>query len=176
MFFTGPSTDDPTLIPVPLWPPVPGLLDSITLKLDFSRKNEWGADEWRTYAMFLEMKGAGLVVDLCRTKIALIEQKKKASRRKIQTKQPIKPIKGLLSILTEPGTKRGRKKSDNLESLEYARMALLKRAELEADGQKVTNSQALEAVCNDLKLTRLQRQRIINNRNILNRISHIRKS
>lgn len=168
MFFNEPAP--------PLWPPIPGLLDSSAfLNLDFSKKNEWGADEWRTYAIFLEIKGYKLATQLCNTEAALIEQKKKASRRKVKfNNQPV-PSRGLLSFFNDSGNKRGRKKSENLESLRYARMALSKRAEFEADGQKVTDLQALEAVFDDLKFSKSQKLKI-GKGNILNRISKMRKS
>lgn len=160
--------------PFPIWPPIPGLLDSAFSNLDFSRKNEWSADDWRSYATFLEIKGSELIIQLCDAKLELIEAKKKASRQKYT---PERKIKGLITVLNDPTAKRGRPKSEDLQSMKYAWLVLQKKAELETQGNRSTYEQALEAVCEDLNLSRMQRQLVMSRmKTIFNKIPKLRRS
>jgi hypothetical protein len=200
--------------PIPMWPPIPGLLDSAFSSLDFSRQNEWGIDEWRSYAKFLEEKGQQAIDilenNLGLTRASLYMQQRKASRRK-RTKYdsiidalvyqsylkpkvlrlPSEDVNvnlpqkgGLLSSLpantpvsTMQKKQRGRKKNENLQSVEYARLVLQKRDELEAMGQTVTDEQALEAICEELSLPRMQKQLVISRKKtIFNRLPQLRQS
>jgi hypothetical protein len=158
------------------WPPRPTLLTcpDYLADVNFSKQAQWGADEWRAYANYLEERGAALVNELAKKAAELEQARRKASRRT----KPIKYRKG--SLLTgfeeEPKPKRGRKKNEKLPSWEYAELALKKQKELRAQGRIVTDSQALEAVYDDLGLSRraAQRPNRKQSRNICNRISELR--
>lgn len=159
----------------PLGPPAPPTSASIFSSIDLSRQSEWGAEEWRIYALFLDVEGHKLATQLSRIVVDLpfdlSEAKRKASRSKGLSKRK---SKGLLLNFNEPGAKRGRKKDDVLESKNLARLAFEKRIELEQQEKTVTDKIALEAVCDDLGYTRSKTSTIKNNQNILNLMSNLR--
>ena len=153
-----------------VWPPDPGLPESACGGLDISRKNDWGADEWRVYAQFLELKGYELEIELYRTKLDLIEQMKKANTRK-----PFNPAKrGLLSVLNRRGSIRGQKNASRVNAFAFAQLVIEKQREQASSGKKITDLQALAAVCDDLGLSRVQKSAIVKSRSIMDRISELR--
>jgi hypothetical protein len=158
------------------WPPRPTLLTcpDYLKSVDFSKQEQWGANEWRAYANYLEEHGAALVNELAKKAAELEQARRKASRRT----KPIKYRKGTLlnGFEEEPKGKRGPKKKENLQSSKLAELALQKRVELEATGQIVTDYQALEAVYNDLGLSRRTEERPnkAQSRHILNLMSKLR--
>lgn len=122
--------------PWPFWPPRPTLLTcpNYLEGVDFSKQEQWGANEWRAYANYLEERGAALVNELAKKAAELEQARRKASRRG----KPIKHRQGslLTGIEEEPKGKRGPKKKENLPTLKYARLILQIQREHEAQGKK----------------------------------------
>ena len=86
-------------------------------------REEWGADEWRAYAQFLEESGASLVRDLVRFENELRDARGKLTRRKVRPnsgKQGTALIGGGL-LWTRQRQKPGRKPSNlrNLVAAEF---------------------------------------------------------
>ncbi|MBL1264519.1 hypothetical protein [Candidatus Methylomicrobium oryzae] len=175
--------------------------------INFNEQENWSIEEWRAYARYLEEKGQQFIAELKRerdvARIALTIKERKASRRKkkkyespkdemidILTARTISHQRGgLLTALFSDAPlingasaysikpKRGRPKSENLQSVKYARLVLRKKAELETQGNRSTDEQALEAVCEDLNLSRMQRQLVMSRKKtIFNNIPKLRRS
>lgn len=123
------------------WPPrfprLPGLLfqpDDPTMPRD-----QWGADEWRAYAVFLESEGARLVDRLRKSEEQGVLLRAKLTRSKSNKSRP--QIRGLLDIF-EP-TRRGRKKMGVTE--QKADEVLIVKAEMEkSSNMRITDIMALE--------------------------------
>ncbi|WP_445368534.1 hypothetical protein ACH5Y9_03460 [Methylomonas sp. BW4-1] len=66
---------DSTLIEIalqnPKWPPRPTLISNY-YHIDFSKKSEWGVEEWRAYATYLEQSGQTLATKLTETNRKLL--------------------------------------------------------------------------------------------------------
>jgi hypothetical protein len=151
-----------------LWPPRPGLLITLTPEyirgIDFNNQENWGIEEWRTYARFLEEKGQQFIDELKHERnqlsIALDLQKAKASRRKKKRYSPaVEKIAailaqhelakqgGLLTSLNQPmidapfpiipRKKRGRKKDENSPVRRFAELIIQKQDKLKAQGRSV---------------------------------------
>lgn len=166
------------------WPPQPHPLTELFL----SSQNEWDVEQWRRYARMLEEAGHYLLEALKITQEELQESERKKSRTKRRpAQQPaVNPPPGKASLTNaryyawqppEPKLKRGRKKNENLPSSIYARLIIEKQAEQEAKGRLITDLQALNEVCDDKGLTRMQRQLIISRqKTIRNRLAKLKKS
>ncbi|MGJ0485117.1 MAG: hypothetical protein ACR65R_11385 [Methylomicrobium sp.] len=156
--------------------------DSIS-EIDFTKKDQWGVVEWSAYAKYLENYSQSLVWKLSASETELKKQREKLSRKKKVTNTSVKNatmesfLSDILSSQRRVNPKRGRPKDNNLKSLEYARLVLQKRTELEAQGKTVTNLQTLEEVCKDLNLSRMQKQTVMGRRKtIFNRLKSLRYS
>ena len=128
-------------------------------------REEWGAQEWRDYALFLEGSGAGLTKDLIRIERGLIKTRRMLSRRR-----------GLQqgSVLSQGAPRIPKKLGRKPSRMEVAADVLAIRAELEASiGTHVTDKKALEEYFNRKGL---RRSRANENRNILNAVSEFRRT
>jgi hypothetical protein len=133
-------------------------------------REEWGAAEWRSYALFLEESGKDIVRDLTRFESELQDARRKLSRRKPNSRirEPI----ALLGLLTERERAiRGRKPTGAREALAAEVLAI--RAELEAEGRKMTDMAALGEY---FARKGMRRSRATEHRNLLNAISEYRRS
>lgn len=137
-------------------------------------REEWGATEWRQYALFLEQSGVSLVRDLNRFERDLYEARKKLSRRKLKPQTgpqaTLLTTVGLLSYQEKKA--RGRKPTNKREVIAAEVLAI--RSELESRGNKrVTDKLALEEW---LVRQGKRRSRAVENRNILNAVSEYRRN
>lgn len=138
-------------------------------------REEWGASEWRAYALFLEESGTSLVKDLRRFERELSDARNKLTRRKLR---PQAAPKGTMLTTGRPGLlsyverkKPGRKPSNKREVIASEILAI--RAELRNQGKKrVTDKLALEEW---LARNGKRRSRVNENRNLLNAVSEYRK-
>lgn len=135
-------------------------------------REEWGVNEWRAYAQFLEESGASLVRDLVRFENELREARGKLTRKKVKPnggKQGTALTGGGL-LWTQQRQKPGRKPSNKREVIAAEILAV--RGELQADGKRITDKQALaEWLARNGK----RRSRVNENRNLLNAVSEYRK-
>ncbi len=133
-------------------------------------REEWGVAEWRSYALFLEESGKQIVRDITRFESELQDAHRKLSRRKSnsRTKEPIMLL-GLLTDQNRPP--RGRKPTGRTDAIVGEVLAI--RTELEADGRRVTDREALGEW---FSRQGMRRSRVNENRNILNAISKSRRS
>jgi hypothetical protein len=139
-------------------------------------REEWGATEWRAYALFLEESGARIMRDLTRFENDLQETRRKLSRRKAKPNLGQHPGTSLLGrgLLDDypKGKKRGRKPSGKRVAIAIEVLAI--RTELEANGRRrVTDRAALEEF---LARKGKRRSRASEHRTILNAVSEYRKS
>lgn len=133
-------------------------------------REQWGVDEWRAYAVFLEESGKRLVRDMIRFEQELSDKRKNLSRRKLKAG----PQESLLCLVDREKKKRGRKPNGQREKKAAEVLAI--RAELEATckkGKKITDKRALEEW---FARKGLRRGRVNENRNILNAMSESRRN
>lgn len=154
------------------WPPQFPRMETLLTSFGDTKipREEWGAAEWRSYALFLEESGKNIVRDLTRFESELQDVRRKLSRRKpnSRTREPIT----LLGLLTERKKSiRGRKPTGAREALAAEVLAI--RAELEAEGRKMTDMAALGEY---FARKGMRRSRATEHRNLLNAISEYRRS
>lgn len=131
-------------------------------------REQWGVDEWRAYAMFLEESGKQRARDMGLIEQELSDKRKKLSRRKSGGKPQETPLWSAGREKKKPG----RKPNGNREK--NAAEVLAIRYELEAAGNKgITDRMALEEW---LSRKGLRRSRASENRNILNAMSEFRRT
>jgi len=152
------------------WPQRPTLLSGYS-HLDFNNQSEWGVDDWRYYAKYLEESGKALSLELAKTKNDLYLAQKKASRRS----KPIKYRKG--SLLTgfeaEPKNKPGPKEDDSLQSLELARLVIQKRI---CDPSIKNDKQALKLIYDEKGFNRHRNKTAtVSKKTVLNQVAALRK-
>lgn len=132
-------------------------------------REEWGTQEWRDYALFLEGSGAGLTKDLIRIEHGLIKAHRKLSRRK-----PSQKVDARVTVLLQGAPRIHKKRGRKPFRMEVAADVLAIRAELEASiGTSVTDKKALGEYFNRKGL---RRSRANENRNILNAVSEFRRT
>ena len=123
------------------WPPTYPRAGSLLFPNNDPRthRSEWGGEEWRRYAEFLEDAGASLFQRMEAAEAEKRELGKRLSRRKRNPSVP--PGKTLLTADWPTKKKPGRPMSDKWK---VAADALVVRKELElASGEKVSNKRAL---------------------------------
>lgn len=131
-------------------------------------REQWGVDEWRAYAMFLEESGKRRARDMDRIEQELSDKRKKLSRRKPGGK----PQETLLCSSRREKKKPGRKPNGIREK--NAAEVLAIRSELEAAGNKrITNMMALEEW---LSRKGLRRSRAKDHLTIINAMSELRRT
>lgn len=121
------------------WPPRPGLLSDPPeiVRLFEVPITQWGLDEWKAYAGFLERRGGNIARELRETTAKLRDAERKKSRRHFTGK----PLSGtLLTGFDEPRPRRGRPPEDTARS---ALECLAIRAEIEGLGRRVTDLEAI---------------------------------
>ncbi len=154
------------------WPPQFPRMETLLTSYGDTKipREEWGAAEWRSYALFLEESGKDIVRDLTRFESELQDARRKLSRRKpnSQKRQPI-DLLGLLTDRVKPI--RGRKPTGRTEAIVVEVLAI--RAELEAERRRVTDREALEEW---FSKQGMRRSRVNEHRNILNAISRYRRN
>ncbi|WP_157199271.1 hypothetical protein [Methylomonas koyamae] len=84
------------------WPPRPTLISGY-FHLNFDKQPEWGIDEWRDYARYLEERGQSLANDLKKIRNQLYESQSKLKR----SKKNILPSRGTLVTGYAPCPKKG---------------------------------------------------------------------
>lgn len=132
-------------------------------------REEWGAQEWCDYALFLERNGADLTKDLIRIEHELIKARRRLSRSNHSLKMGANLTVLSLAAQRIPKT-RGRKPSRKRMKIAAEVMAI--RAELEvSSGKRVTDKMALGEYFNRQGM---RQSRTNENRNILNAMSELR--
>ncbi len=154
------------------WPPQFPRMETLLTSYGDTKipREEWGAAEWRSYALFLEESGKNIVRDLARFESELQDTRRKLSRQKpnSRTREPI----ALLGLLTERKKSiRGRKPTGSREAIAAEVLAI--RAELESEGRKMTDIAALEEY---FFRKGMRRSRATEHRTFLNAISEYRRS
>lgn len=104
-------------------------------------RKDWGADEWKAYALFLEEAGGMMAKRLQRTQDDLRAVRMKLTRRRKAGATPSTFTTLLTTELKQP-KKRGRKPADYTRRL--AESALAIRSEAAKKGLKLTDRKALE--------------------------------
>jgi hypothetical protein len=132
-------------------------------------KEEWGREEWKAYALFLEQAGASLIDRLIRSEREASDSRVKLSRRRVGEHGDMRHT--LLTQLQSVPGKRGRKPSTKTQ--DEAREVLGIRAEMEAKGRRVTDKQAIEEW---LQRKGLGRYRASERPGLVNAICRIRTS
>jgi len=139
------------LAPADLWPPQAPPTTIFTSEADLALlgkpPSKWTRDDWRHYAMRLLDAGEAIAKDLARTRKALEQARKKASRKpKVKSSPTAEPghVISFLSRIMEPRKKAGRRKNDSTR--ERAAEALAIRDELARSTKKkrISYTQALE--------------------------------
>lgn len=134
---------------------------------------QWGSDEWKAYALFLEETGAAIARRLSNAQTELFQARRKLSRRKAAS--PGMSIPTLLSSgigdLRSQQKKRGRKESENREKM--AREVIAIRQEIEATGKKITDKAALAVW---YERNGMRSSRANTDRTTLNAVSKLRRN
>jgi hypothetical protein len=154
------------------WPPQFPRLETLLVSHNDPQtpRDEWGAAEWRAYALFLEESGRNVMRDLARFEHDLLEARRKLSRRKAGS--PKGQQGTLLGLLADREQKiRGRKPTGRREAIAADVIAI--RTELEANGRRMTDRAALaEWFARNGK----RRSRVTENLTLLNAVSEYRRS
>lgn len=153
------------------WPPAFPRRDSLLTNYGDSHlpREQWGVDEWRAYAMFLEESGKGMVRDLIRIEQEAMDARQKLSRGKPQARLPTSMLTS--GVVGAPKGRPGRKPSDAREK--SAEEALAIKVELEAaSGKRVSDMAALEEW---FARKGMRRSRARENRNLVNAMVQHRK-
>lgn len=157
----------------PKWPPRPTLISNYYY-LDFSKQSEWGVEEWRAYAIYLEEAGKTLVRKLTETNNHLLNANKKLKR----SKRPIESKSGTLltgfRYSERTHKSRGRPKGAGAAARELAVLAINLKTQIEVDcGKSITNTKALAAL--KKQITRRNWTNKPKDSSILNAMSKIKK-
>lgn len=154
------------------WPPLlpGGLLTGHLYPFARKPRNQWGAEDWREYAEFLEESGAAMKRDLVAARLEVYALRNKLRRKRGPPTPPAVHGTLLTGLVYPPKPKRGRRPSE--DTRREAREVMAIREELERGGGRVTDRQALEEWC---ARNGQRRSRALNNLRITNEISRIRR-
>lgn len=92
----------------------------LDLKFDLSKQADWGIDEWREYAHYLESSGKKLYLELQNTKVELSNTKRSLSRKKPKSEMALSASEILSQKVTSKPTKKASGRPSNKNTDEIA--------------------------------------------------------